>query len=126
MLPQVKLDDPTNCLDSMFVFSLVWSVGASCDRASALKFDAFVMQLLAGRVQAAVDRTDFDLGPGLAVQYPEQLYAVNLPEVRCVCVRAGEQSGIHVSVHVRTEVPTESNSAPANTTASALEALRMP
>jgi hypothetical protein len=79
---QVKLDDPSNCLDSLFVFSLVWSVGASCDRPSALRFDAFLRQLLAGRVQAAVDRSDFDLGPGLAIKYPEQLYAVNLPEVR--------------------------------------------
>lgn len=84
----MKLSDPSNCLDSLFVFSLVWSVGASCDRASAIKFDAFLRQLLAGKVQAAVDRTDFDLGPGLAIKYPEQLYAVNLPEVSLVGVSA--------------------------------------
>lgn len=82
---QVKLDDPYSCLDSLFVFSLVWSVGSSCDRASAIKFDAFIRQLLAGKVQAEVDRTDFDLGPGLAVKYPEQLYAVPIPEVRAAC-----------------------------------------
>jgi hypothetical protein len=65
----------------LFVFSLVWSIGASCDRASAVKFDAFLRQLLAGKVQAAVDRTDFDLGPGLTIKYPEALYGTVLPEV---------------------------------------------
>jgi hypothetical protein len=84
-MPQVKLDNPSECLDSLFVFSLVWSLGATCDRASAAKFDAFLRQLLVGKVQAAVDRTDVDLGPGLAIRYPEQLYAVVLPEVRVSC-----------------------------------------
>jgi hypothetical protein len=84
---QVKLFNVNACLDSLFVFSLVWSVGASCDRPSAHKLDAFLRQLLAGKVQAAVDRTDYDLGPGMAIKYPQQLYAVALPEVSsCVQV----------------------------------------
>lgn len=77
---QVKLD-PSGCLDSLFVFSLVWSVGASCDRPSAAKFDAFLRKLLVGQVQAAVERTDVDLGPGLDIKYPEQMYGMALPEV---------------------------------------------
>lgn len=84
---QVKLGDPDSCLDSLFVFSLVWSIGASCDRASAVKFDSFLRQLLAGTVQATADRTDVDLGPGLAITYPEQLYTTPLPKVRAICVR---------------------------------------
>jgi dynein heavy chain len=84
-MPQVKLDNPSECLDSLFVFSLVWSLGASCDRPSAAKFDAFLRQMLVGKVQAAADRTDVDLGPGLAIKYPEHLYAVALPEVRVLC-----------------------------------------
>jgi len=83
---QVKLGDPDSCLDGLFVFSLVWSIGASCDRASAIKFDSFLRQLMAGTVQAAVDRTDVDLGPGLAISYPEQLYTAPLPKVRAHCV----------------------------------------
>lgn len=80
-MPQVKLDNPSGCLDSLFVFSLVWSVGASCDRPSAAKFDAFLRKLLVGQVQAAVERTDVDLGPGLEIRYPEQMYGMALPEV---------------------------------------------
>lgn len=76
---QVKLDEPNSCLDSLFVFSLVWSVGASCDRPSAIKFDSFLRQLLAGQVQAAANRSDVDLGPGLSIKYPEHLYMVPLP-----------------------------------------------
>lgn len=81
MCLQVKLDDPSNCLDSLFVFSVVWSLGATSDRPSAIRFDTFLRQLLAGQVQAAPDRTDVDLGPGLTVKYPQQLYSVPLPEV---------------------------------------------
>jgi hypothetical protein len=78
---QVKLDNTGKCLDTLFLFSLVWSLGATCDRPSSVKFDAFLRQLVAGKVTAAAERSDFDLGPGLTISYPEQLLSTQLPEV---------------------------------------------
>jgi hypothetical protein len=60
---------------------LIWSIGATCDRPSSVKFNAFLRQLVAGKVTAAAERSDFDLGPGLVINYPEQLLSTQLPEV---------------------------------------------
>lgn len=91
--PQVKLDDTSACLDSLFLFSLIWSLGATCDRPSSVKFDAFLRQLVAGKVTAAAERSDFDLGPGLTISYPEQLLSTQLPQVSAgratSCARLG-------------------------------------
>ncbi|KAF6265404.1 dynein heavy chain 6 [Scenedesmus sp. NREL 46B-D3] len=76
----VKLDNTSTCLDALFLFSLIWSIGATCDRASTAKFSTLLRQLLAGKVTAAAERSDFDLGPGLAISYPEQLLSTQLPE----------------------------------------------
>jgi dynein heavy chain len=65
----------------MFLFSLVWSIGASCDNNSRAKFDAFLRALLAGKVTASAERADYDLGPGIEVKYPAQLLQVAVPEV---------------------------------------------
>jgi hypothetical protein len=78
---QVKLDNTGTCLDALFLFSLIWSIGATCDRPSETKFNTFLRQLVAGRVTAAADRSDFDLGPGLTISYPEQLLSTQMPEV---------------------------------------------
>lgn len=78
----MKLDNVDSCFDGLFLFSLIWSVGATCDRPSAAKFDGFLRQLLTGKVTAAAERTDFDLGPGLVINYPERLLATQPPEVR--------------------------------------------
>ena len=59
----------------------IWSIGATCDRASTAKFSTLLRQLLAGKVTAAAERSDFDLGPGLAISYHEQLLSTQLPEV---------------------------------------------
>ena len=37
-------------LDSLFLFALVWSIGASVDQEGRVKFDAMLRQLLAGDV----------------------------------------------------------------------------
>lgn len=79
---QVQVADAATCLDALFVFSLVWSVAATLDRGSAAKFDVFLRLLLAGKVTAAPDRADVDLGPGLTISYPQQLMLTALPEVR--------------------------------------------
>jgi hypothetical protein len=78
---QVKLTQPTSCLEALFIFSLVWSLGASCDSSSRAKFDKFLRALLSGTVQPGVDRQDYDLGPGVAIKYPEVLLALPLPQV---------------------------------------------
>jgi hypothetical protein len=79
---QVKLENTSTCLDALFLFSLIWSIGATCDRPSAAKFNAFLRQLMAGKVTAAAERSEFDLGPGLTISYPEQLLLTQMPEVR--------------------------------------------
>lgn len=78
---QVKLENLDGCLDALFLFSLVWSIGATCDSPSANKFEAFLRQLLARKVDAGAERTDFDLGPGLVINYPERLLGTQVPEV---------------------------------------------
>jgi hypothetical protein len=79
--PQVQLQEPAKCLDAMFLFSLVWSVGASCDNSSRAKFDAFLRALVGGKVAASHERADYDLGPGIEIKYPAQLLQVAVPEV---------------------------------------------
>lgn len=58
-----------------FGFSLVWSVGGSCDADSRLKFDSFLRDIISGRLKehpipAAVGRWDctFD-DKGLVYDY---------------------------------------------------------
>ena len=57
-------------LECLFVFSLVWSLGASTDTDGRAKFSVFLRKLLAQKVDTSVDRTDFDVGAGLAITYP--------------------------------------------------------
>jgi len=52
-----------------------------------VSFDAFLRQLLAGKVQPDAGRTDVDLGPGLTIQYPEQLLDTQMPRVGQCIVR---------------------------------------
>lgn len=94
----VELANPAACLDGLFVFSLVWSLGATCDRASVAAFGAFLRSLLTGSVTAGAERRDVDLGPGLVIAYPEQLLHAPLPEVcdaECATAPSGGR-GLHV------------------------------
>lgn len=84
----VALDVPDAALDGAFVFALAWAVGGACDRPSAGRFEAFLRNLLTGRVEAGADRADVDLGPGLAICYPAQLLSNALPEVMALRAHA--------------------------------------
>ncbi len=77
----VALPNPTACLQGLFVFALVWSLGGSLERSGRDKFSAFLRDLLARKVQGGPERSDYDLGPGLVVKHPEQGLAVEVPEV---------------------------------------------
>ena len=57
-------------LHGSFLFSLVWSVGATTEAEGRAKFSAFLRKLLDGAVDRKMERTDFDLGPGLEISDP--------------------------------------------------------
>lgn len=59
-------------LECLFIFSLIWSVGATTDNNGRAKFSAFLRPLVAQQVDRSVDRSDFDLGPGLQILDPGQ------------------------------------------------------
>lgn len=64
-----KKDTP-KLLDGMFLFSLIWSIGASVETEGRTKFTEFLRKLVEGNVDKSPDRTDFDLGPGLEIIDP--------------------------------------------------------
>lgn len=57
-------------LDGMFLFALVWSIGAATETNGRNKFSAFLRKLVAGEVDKSAERSDFDLGPGLEINDP--------------------------------------------------------
>ncbi|GFR44543.1 hypothetical protein Agub_g5814 [Astrephomene gubernaculifera] len=67
-------------LDGMFVFSLIWSVGATTDSDGRARFSDFLRKLLDGMVDRKITRTDFDLGPGLEILDPGFKLAALLPK----------------------------------------------
>ncbi len=69
-------------LQGLFTFALVWSIGGTTDSAGRSAFDAFLRKLLAHQVQEIADRTDFDLGPGLVINYTSGLQPAAPPTVR--------------------------------------------
>lgn len=68
-------------LDGMFVFSLIWSVGATTDSDGRIAFSDFLRKLLDGGVDRKMTRTDFDLGPGLEIADPGFKLSTQLPKV---------------------------------------------
>ena len=66
-------------VDSTFAFSVVWSIGGTTDSAGRKKFDDFFRKLVDKRVDEKSERTDYDLGPGISITYPDNKLAKTLP-----------------------------------------------
>lgn len=54
------------CLDAVFVFALIWSIGATLDTESRKRFDSFIRAILRGQ-----KTTGFELGPAADIRPPE-------------------------------------------------------
>lgn len=68
-------------IEAIFIFSLVWSIGASTENEGRAKFNEFFRKLLDGGVEKNEDRTDYDLGPGLEIIDPGFKLAAPMPKV---------------------------------------------
>ena len=66
-------------VDSAFAFAVVWSIGGTTDGPGRKKFDDFFRKLVDKRVDEKPERSDYDLGPGVAIAYPENKLAKTLP-----------------------------------------------
>lgn len=73
--------DAFKLLDGIFIFSLVWSIGASTENEGRGKFSGFLRKLLKKEVDPSPERNDFDLGPGLEISDPGFMLEVSMPAV---------------------------------------------
>ncbi|MEW5317509.1 MAG: hypothetical protein WDW38_008798 [Sanguina aurantia] len=77
---EMAVKDYPKILECLFVFSLVWSLGASTEGEGRAKFSTFLRKLLEQQVDRKIDRTDFDLGPGLEILDPGFKLSLNIPK----------------------------------------------
>ncbi|KAL3161683.1 hypothetical protein ABBQ38_008782 [Trebouxia sp. C0009 RCD-2024] len=63
--------EPIKLLEGLFIFSLIWSIGATTETAGRTQFNLFFRKLLRKSVEESPDRTEFDLGPGVTISPPE-------------------------------------------------------
>ena len=68
---QVLPAEPTKLLEGLFIFSLIWSIGATTETAGRTLFNRFLRKLLRKAVEESPDRMEFDLGPGVTITPPE-------------------------------------------------------
>ena len=68
---QVAPTEPLKLLEGLFIFSLIWSIGATTETAGRTAFNLFLRKLLKKAVEETPDRTEFDLGPGVTISPPE-------------------------------------------------------
>ena len=67
----MALTEPLKLLEGLFIFSLIWSIGATTEIAGRTFFNLFLRKLLKKSVEESPDRTEFDLGPGVTISPPE-------------------------------------------------------
>ena len=68
---QVLPAEPTKLVEGLFIFSLIWSIGATTETAGRTLFNRFLRKLLRKSVEESPDRMEFDLGPGVTITPPE-------------------------------------------------------
>eukprot|EP00798_Chlamydomonas_sp_ICE-L_P008519 gene8518-4817_t len=77
---QLPAKDIVKFIDSVFVFALIWSIGGTTESDGRAKFSDFLRKLLNNEVDRKMDRTDFDLGPGLEITDPGFKLALPFPK----------------------------------------------
>ncbi|XP_058478991.1 dynein axonemal heavy chain 7 [Solea solea] len=75
-IKSMKEEDVRSWLEGIFVFCLVWSLGASCDDSGRVKFDAVVREILSGPFS---DETVARHGIQITVEAPPKPLSVPLP-----------------------------------------------
>ena len=70
-------------IQCLFAFSCIWGIGGCVDSDGRLKFDPFFKKLLNHQVESSATRSDFDLGPGLEISYPQTKFPQVIPD-KCV------------------------------------------
>eukprot|EP00958_Prasinococcus_capsulatus_P016076 scaffold1766_cov401-Prasinococcus_capsulatus_cf.AAC.33 len=71
---QVADEQQAGLVQALFVFSVIWSIGATCDEKGRQAFDVFFRQLLERR------EIEADLGPGLNIMIPSFSLQTSLPD----------------------------------------------
>ena len=74
-----KAEVTQEIIENVFVFSLVWGIGASIDGNGRLLFDPFLKKLYAKEVDTSSERKDYDLGAGLKITSPDMEVKAELP-----------------------------------------------
>ena len=69
-------------IEGLFIFSLIWSIGATTETAGRTLLNLFLRKLLKKMVEESPDRVEFDLGPGVTIHPPDFDLRPVLPVVR--------------------------------------------
>lgn len=69
-------------IEGLFIFSLIWSIGATTETAGRTLINLFLRKLLKKMVEESPDRVEFDLGPGVTIHPPDFDLRPVLPVVR--------------------------------------------
>ena len=86
---QVMPLEPIKMIEGLFIFSLIWSIGATTETAGRTLINLFLRKLLKKMVEESPDRLEFDLGPGVTIHPPDFDLRPILPVVgtSCSCVQ---------------------------------------